>query len=562
MWKGLLVAVLMVSGCGFDMESSPLVENRCVADSDCPGATCDTARGMCVHGSPAALRISLELIPGVYDEEKILTSWRTSAFEVTEAMIRDARLPAAVDVLGSVIDARDGSRVPATLTFSRRGLPPNVQDRIVTTTLPDAQPSDYTVRLADGHTYDVLVEPDSSLASSLPPLRTVIEVPNVEDGAKIPDAIRFDIAYPEDLEVVERTVQMLDPLGGPTALLEGLQVQAIEESTGRVVSSLGQVVPAIEGNLGTFAIVITPGVTSYTLRFIGTTGSTPLPSLSVPGSLLSDAIIGLPAPSWVRYAGLVEQMASDGQRSTAEALLTFRSEELIDEATGVQTVFRTSVQTTADGRFEVTLAEGAYEVVVRPASGTEFGVLSERILISRPAEGDVIQGQLFTLPPRARIEGYVTALGMKAMTGATIQAIALGRAIDAAEISRAAPHNRSTDTVTDASGRFEIPLDVGAYDLLIKSPADSGFGWTVRPDLVVGATDRTLTQDFVLEAPIPLQGRVRTHERSPIPGAEVKAYAWIGEGDAVRLVPIGSSTTDREGRYQIYLPPRIQASGL
>lgn len=563
----LLALGVALAGCSFDMETSGLVENRCAVDADCPGATCDVKRGMCVSGSPAALRVSLELIPGGYTDST-LTNWRTAAFDVTEALVRDARLPATVEVRGTVVRAGASPAIPATVTFTRRGLPPGAQDRIAATTLPETatdaggRPLDFhfSVWLAAGHTYDVLVEPDSTMSSTLPPLRTSITLDPVPDDAQVPfPSIPLDIVYPESLETVTMTVLMVDELGEPTALVDGLQVHAIESATGRVVSSLGAVVVDREG-FGSFSIHLSPGARDYTLRFLGPTGSTTLPSLTVTPTLVADGLVQLPRPASVRYEGLVEQLGSDGQRTVGEAVLTFRSEEIVDEATGVAMVFRTSVQTTADGRFEVVLAEGAYEVVVRPATGSEAGILSERVVISRPTSGDAVRGQLFTLPPRARIEGFLTALGMKPVSGATVQALALGRAIDAAEISRAAPHNRSTDTVTNAEGRFTIGLDVGAYDLLIKSPSESGFGWTVRPDLVVGATDRTLTQDFVLEAPIPLQGRVRTHDRTPIPGAEVKAYAWIGEGDAVRLVPIGSSTTDREGRYQIFLPPRISSN--
>jgi hypothetical protein len=131
-------------------------------------------------------------------------------------------------------------------------------------------------------------------------------------------------------------------------------------------------------------------------------------------------------------------------------------------------------------------------------------------------------------------------------------------------------YNRSRQTVTAERGTFEVPVDFGGYDLIVKPPASSGFSWQVRHDVVVGDVGK-FSDSVEVASPVMLSGQLEYDSTNPkdqakLAGAEVLAYAIIAEdvmarGDVAvkseRAVPIGKVAADANGVFTLLLPQAI-----
>jgi hypothetical protein len=154
------------------------------------------------------------------------------------------------------------------------------------------------------------------------------------------------------------------------------------------------------------------------------------------------------------------------------------------------------------------------------------------------------------LPERAAVGGTVLTGDERQMRDAAVTATALGRALE--ELS-AARFNRTGQTTTDPTGQFNLPLDIGVYDLFIKPPSESNFPWVVRPDLVVGSSERSYSGEYEVTAPIPVTGTLTAH-----PGAEVRAYAVITDESGIeRNVAVGRAVVQADGAFRLLLPSRL-----
>jgi hypothetical protein len=249
------------------------------------------------------------------------------------------------------------------------------------------------------------------------------------------------------------------------------------------------------------------------------------------------------------------------------AVLTFRSTDVLDDETRLTGSFRTTVTAQGPdgsnpGRFEVELLPGTYGVTVEGSSEQGLGVVREMVRIAPPAEGDTLRGQIFRVPSQSRLGGRVLAPRPQggepaAVEGATVRARALGWA-PMGGVSEAARFNRDSDAVTDSTGRFSLRADVGSYDLSIRPPSESGYPWIVRPGWSVGSSERSLADTFELTASLPVTGTVRSASGQPIEGAEIKAFALIERDEGqTRTVQIGRTVTRSDGGYRLRLPPEL-----
>jgi len=311
-----------------------------------------------------------------------------------------------------------------------------------------------------------------------------------------------------------------------------------------------------------------PGAASYVLHISAGSERPLFPTISAdPSYHFPDAEgvlrILVPQVEPLRYIGFVEACAEpvlgcDDDDSAVSrvsgALLTLRSEDFFDETTGVTGEFQTTTRTDESGKFEVDLLPGTYEVVVSGA-GSDHGVRAETVRLDA-SDMDTIMGQVFVLPPRARIGGEVQTRDLHPVQGATVHADALGRTEMLPD--EAARYNRSADTVTDSDGRFILGLDVGAYDLVVRPPPEAGFPWIVSPDRRIGFTGGHLRDRFEFSTPVVVMGELHDTNGMAVVGAELAAHGLItsAEGDA-RAVELGRATTDEEGRYVLLLPPRL-----
>lgn len=149
--------------------------------------------------------------------------------------------------------------------------------------------------------------------------------------------------------------------------------------------------------------------------------------------------------------------------------------------------------------------------------------------------------------------------------GATVVANALGLrdaiAFEGAD-DTVTRYNRSQQATTDDVGEFTLPVDVGAYDVLIKPPTDSGFAWHVMRDVNVGArTDTPFDREIDMAAPVVLRGTLQTGSMAAVmEGATIRAYTTTDDAErGQRALPIGAATADANGQFMLLLPAAIDS---
>ncbi len=564
--RALIAGLLALAGaCSFSEPEAELVENRCSADADCGGAICDRAVGMCVTPSTPTLRLAVEVTPASDPTGGTPTTRVLGPFEIEGPGQQDLTLAPSINVIGDVRWAGLDEAIQATVRFTRRPeieAAPRVTKETTTVPVPveaaDGMPADYAVRVLADREYDIVVEPTGEHAALLPPLRLSRPVPGGGDFVRIP------LTYPDTFPALRGVV-----VGPDEEAVSGLQVQAVEVESGRVVSSTAVTAPASSETPGEFEVHLDPGAASFVLRISGGPDEPLYPTLLAdPAYFFPDetgyARILVPMLSRITYRGRVTP--KDDATGVPNAVLAFRSVDVYDDTTGVTSSFRTTVTTGPSGTFEAEIYPGTYDIVVTPppemrdASGDEpvastLGVLFETLRILPPAMGDELVGQTFELPQRARLGGTVQTSDGRQVPGTTVQAVALNRP---GEVP-AAPYNRSSDAVTDATGQFTLPLDLGSYDVTVKPPAESGFPWRIAPAMSFGSST-VIQNTFEIEAPVPLSGTVigPGDEAPALAGAEIRAWVIFEEdGGAVRALPVARTTSREDGSYTLLLPSRF-----
>lgn len=543
--------------------------NQCTTDEACGSGRCDPDEGFCLSGRSEPVEIVLEVVPPVELSDVPVPSWATAPEIFDGESERLLRQPTHVDLVGTI--RWRGMRVPAELVFSRPGLEGRNVVRVRASTFAEPMPVgdqdvDFRVRLGTDREYDLEVRPsaepvpgtDVPWSRELPPLRIRgLSTPMASPLNPTNYVWPFELRYPDDLDepCASGRTSGCTLSGAVVSLVSdvdriepGLQVQAIEVESGLVVSST-----ALTDDEGAFTMIVAPSAGRYVLRVTGGTGRPLFPTVTVdPSFLLGSARIRVPSPRQVSYRASVETMG--GQR-LPRAVVTFVSTDVFDAETGLAGTFRATAETDASGEVLLDLLAGTYEAVVTPADGTHAVVALDGLRIQPPVTGGVLQGQLFVVPERARFGGTLFTPSGEPVSGLTVEAVALGAAAEASEIGNVARHNRSTEAYLDETGRFELRLDVGTYDLFIKPPPESRFPWVVAPNRQIGSSDLVLADRFDLEAPRPLRGSVTTPEGAPLPNAKVRAFGRMpGTG---RYMELGRARADAEGRYQLLLPTRV-----
>ena len=562
------IAIALLAGCSFAAETAG-VENKCDSDADCAGAVCDTHIGMCVAVPDHALRIALQITPATGGTGGTPTTHTFGPYEVDGPGQRDVTLHPSISVFGLVRWAGIEGGVPADIRFARvdpdpvRAIPTVTRDT-ATLSAPaeaaDGALANYGVRVLQDRSYDVTATPTGEAASLLPPIRTRIDVPKFDGPA---DFLRVDFTYPDELVMVRGIIVNADEV--PIA---GLQVQAVDPMSGTVVSSS----TVTDATTGEFTLYLDPAASAWVFRISGGAERPEYPTLLAdPAYFFPDDTgyvrILVPTLTPVFYTGRVSPVDASSGDGIPNATLTFRSTDVFDETTGVLGSFRATATTDPDGRYGVYIVPGTYDVIVTPPDevptpdreGTmpsPYGVVVEReIEIRLPAMGGDLVGQTFEVPARASVGGQVVTSNGEWVTGATVQAIALGRP----SAAPAAQYNRSGDATTDATGQFTMRLDFGTYDIAIKPARESGFSWLVLPGQSFASTT-PIDPTYELAAPVPVSGSVVSPDDTAptVAGAEVRAWALIEEEDGTtRAVQIGRTMTREDGTYTLLLPSRL-----
>ena len=570
-----LVLLMLIGGCGVALGGPP--ENRCEVSADCAtSSTCDVSLGMCVVNTEATVRVGIEVRPTTEPYGGSVQPIGFLPFDVNGPVTRDLTLTPGVAMTGIVRDD-DGTPIAAELSFTRASQIPGGPAHTLVVNSSDLNPpqiesgdaAGFVMQLLAERRYNVTVTPTGEWASRVPPLELVY-------ATSAPGRGRVEVTYPglcadpavdnDCLAVFQGRVVDSEGVGQP-----GVVVKLIERITGRTISS--RYVTATDPSVdpGFFRVVFPVDFWRATDAWFLRVSPAPSrvaevgPSLTFtrPAEALAevDSMIAVLAPDVedirLTYSGTVEDTDA---RPLADAAIRFTSMDVTHPETNIIGSYSTTTRTDARGHFSVQLlghpdAPATYDIVVTPHQSEDaLGVLrAERRL------GANANGQLFTVPSRTRFGGTVQTVTGLRMLDARVDAQSRG-SDDHGALDASAFLARSNQTVTDPMGLFDLPLDVGLYDLVIEPPLGTGFPWTIQRDVAIGGSDAPLTSVYELAHPVPITGVVTwdvNGDAVPMVDGEVRAFAVIESAAGVRAVQIGRSTTDETGAYTLLLPPSI-----
>lgn len=568
----LLPILVLVGGCSFGAAEVQTVNNFCANDSDCPSGICED--GICADASGASVEVAIEVLRGSTDVAFVTpASWAFAAESVTGPTTHDLDLPATRELRGVL--RWDGARVPATLRFIRRmtasvaPLTP-VAVEVETSRDPSVEGGpetyDFSAVLIEGATYDVVVMPSSDTVvaptdasapaiRSLPPLYRELRV----DGGDPREPVRFDVTFPAGLAnacnenqsvgcTLEAEVLSIDEEYETAEA--GLQVRAVEQSSGRVVSSIGET-----DEYGRFAIRIGEEASDYLIRVTSSVGRDPFPAVSVDPKLAfandpDKKRIYIPKLKSVRFTGRVrdkEESPVPGATVRFSSTGVFGGSQL-----GLQGSFSGSATTDEEGRFGAELLPGYYSITVTPPEDFEntWGVLSSEALVGE----EITATEALIVPEQVGLRGWVATFRDEPASGVTI----LARARSGTDFG--AMH-RSQETVSNELGAFAMGVDAGLYDVHVKLPSESGFAWLVEPALVMSSENSERQRGYLLEPPLPLVGVLRSSDGEVVPNALIRAYVLAdanadGAG-AARPIQVAETVSGEDGSYRLLIAPRL-----
>jgi hypothetical protein len=381
---------------------------------------------------------------------------------------------------------------------------------------------------------------------SLPPLYLEASI----EGGDPTEPYRFDISFPRGLETECTDNQNsgctltgeVASVDGEVELVEvGLQVRAVDETTGRVVSSIGET-----DAFGRFAIRIGDETPNYLLRVTSSTGADPFPGVSIDPNVVfasDNNVIRIPRIDPIQFTGRVRDEAGT---AVPGATVRFVSNSVFDDnQLGLRGSFTGSSTTNEDGSFGLQLLPGFYSVTVTPPddAASSWGVLSSEALVGE----ELAVAEALIVPAKVELFGSVKTFREEAAPGVTV----LARARLDSEL---ASTHRSQEAVSNTLGRFTMRMDLGLYDMQVKISSESGYAWLVEPAFAI---DEDIARTYQLDPPISIEGLVQASDGTIVPGALIRAHVFTNDGSSGRRIQVAETMSDAEGNYRLLIAPHL-----
>ncbi len=561
------------SACSFTQAKTSIQQNACQTDNECAsGSQCKS--GLCVMpGAPVAtsIALSLEVTPKRMPDGSSPIPMVFGPFTLDGPPRRNFDLILPLAVAGRVHDAQ--TDVPANLSFvpSDTHAQQNEALHVGTTDASAPGAGSFHVQLLPAITYHVSVEPTDTTR------------PAYRFDWSLDSGTSLDIDY----ATLQWKTRHFVVNGAPTD--RKLMVRALDKTTGVAVSNTAEVSAA------GLTLLMAPDATSFRLEITAqqsdaSAAQNPsacpdpdvnpsvFPVLTVDDTALGtdshgDGIVALPQiPAPIRYSGVVKLCSGQsvlGQQGLPLALnataLTFT-----DNAASVKATYNASVtamldKTTGELPFCMRVLPGSYLLVVTPPASLTCGIFAERRSIAAPSGGGDINDAVVQLQPPAVLTGTIETPDGTALSSASVDALALGRdLVFAADDPSVASYNRSKQATSDAKGMFQVPVDLGVYDVVIKPAAGSGFAWQVLYDVEIAARRNTFATRVTLDSPVLVQGTLHyldadARAQTSLVGAEVHAYTTVTEaGSKTRSIEVGRSTADDTGQVTLLIAPNLK----
>lgn len=587
--RALLVAALAAAalvGCqagpSHGDANNNTVAPECESDADCVagGEVCSPHR-VCLPRARGSLPLAIALGPVENDgSAPRRTEYGIPPLELTvEDGVARVTYPEGRLLSGAVMVVNDVEvALQATLTASRPsripGRPKVTASRSVLAEgfllRPDPNEVDtsFDLVLLPDITYTVRATPESPYDEKYHPLMRDVTLEHDEEQW-------FMFGDPEQSIHVAGAV--LDALGAP---VNGVRVKAVDEETGLYISSTG-----ITDETGTFHLLMPAGIRSYRLTFGPSDENGTVPVIVQSGVIIGDTAaqqgpenaydnpeslepIHLPAfPTPVPFTFLLQGRGSDGTIQPAAGVsVTF--ETTVGHESSVEGIYRVSGVTNNEGEVELELIPGdstrnrSYDVTVITPVDEEHEFAST-VLEGEHAVKVGTSGGAITLELDRRVpfSSSVSSSWEGDLSGVTVQA----RRLDGPEALR----NTLRSAVTKETGRFNLKLDPGQYNLEILPPTGLPLPrWVIQEPLEVLPDE--LPASFVDGLTLPdaavLQVQVTGDGATPAPKANVRVSVYLVDDFCATLNPVdyhtcdvdsvllGEAITDADGRARVLVP--------
>lgn len=571
--------------------------NRCDTDAQCAGAVCDRDRHVCVAMPGARTEVVFSALPpaGRPTDTATATTLEARSVGSFEGAV-DIALAAPRVVAGRVVavtasgtPAEVEEPVAATVRFERRGsTPAEGVTELQVATSPTVAGGEYTFSsaLVPG-TYDVTVTPTD--VTRLPPrVLSGVEVLAPDESNRPQElALRYE-------GLVEISVSVVDV---DTSLpVPGLSVRAVDPARdGALVSTTGttdaygavhlRMPREMRDQAWSLQLTSAPreneeGAPDWRLTY---RVDRPALGAFTPGLTASESVLAaVRVPRAMSYtrdedgdcAACVELEATvEGQTQmgssvgVAGASLDFHAEDVLGMLPSSQhhAWFDLRAVSQADGTVRARVLPGTYRTVVTPPSAMQFAVTSVDLPVLGPGP---YRGRVLALRSPVAVTGFVrdAARGVP-MANTTIEAVPLRSVLDAVVAAPTASMRlaRAARTTTGATGQYGLRLDPGAYRLIARPGAGSGYAAQVFPTTLIvpeatgtDAPAAITQQDFQLEPPLSVSGTVTGSDGAILQGALVRAFARLRfEGGRTLDFELTSASADARGRYALLLPSQL-----
>jgi hypothetical protein len=604
----------VLTACSFDEKTDAAASNQCTQDSEC-GEGNECRDKLCVSTQYTPLWVALRVTPSysksatterskdTVSSNVLTTTSQPSVaavlppFELSGSReLPTTKIPLLVEVAGNI--THKNQRVAAQINFTPKENAAQIEsDKLSTNTTGTLKSNsagekvDYVVQVLQNVPYDISIIPlqgfDSAAENSMvPPFYG-------EFTAEKAGGNSFNVSYDDSFTPEERVYRLKGTTTGQRLKAYAVKASNIDERISTVNSittqdtettfSLAFSTP-LEPSI---ALVIEPETATSALAGAGNgSGSLHYPKLLfTPGALdidktSNETVATLPSdvlPAAVTITGSIDlcdkQSIDTGKRgnwsqeplqvqlySTALTGLNRAKSPIGSYEASTKAIFYQE-----SAKFEFTISDvfpGKYQMIIAPPTASECGIFAKALTVQSVLSDQAPQAVTLQFPNSAYIKGVLQTPEGQPVVGAGIFANALRReGIDLSDQPGLTAYNRSKQTTTDTEGKFQIPVDIGSYDLIVKPPAGSGYAWQIFHDVNIGTP---ATFDRVIEMVIPMSvtGKLEydssdskiIRSASALQGAEVRAYAVFKDKTlTTRAIEIATATADEISSFTLLI---------
>ncbi len=609
----LLFGAVALGGCSVASEDDSLAgtpQNQCEVASDCGGGgTCRA--GTCVAEQGQFSTVMFEITAPASATE--FSGVRFLKTQTGLALGGDPELKLELDVVSTVkgtvaptrgshqkscsLDYNGGATVPVklTLTPSERllGLPTQAY-----TTNAEKVGSEFSFELKmPAGQYDVYVEPDQDLVakgnksaagpSSSDPCTVVPQLfksVTIEAGSV---ALPLVSPPPSQLIVeIEWTAPGTSvPSENALESLDGWSVDVMDPATGRVLSAPAIVKPKLDKDgkpnpdCPDAKAPFCANVEYAPVVGEGTAAGKELVRLRPPDEVLAPTIV-LERATLDAFSvgeGVIDQLdgvpqavsivgsfveTGAGKLVKGKTTLKFVAKKLGFLNSGTLFAFERSAEA-SDGAFGVDLLPGEYDVYIVPPPGSGLAQTVRTLEVGKQPLQQ--KGKTLTVEAASDLAGTALSPTGSPLNGAPVHAIPSPVDIEPLLVAAGtAPLKpQAVTAVVGSDGSFVLQSDPGTFDLSIRPESQSGFAWSVRPNVAVNSPLHELGE-LKLPLPVAYNGTVSVPGEVVVPGALIRAYVFMTDQgyaddpkDAQSVLQVAEARAEADGTFTLLLPAKL-----